>query len=332
MRVLLITDSNSHVRSESFYLLASELQKKNCEVFILDKAVDKNSRFFNLSSSKKWFFTVGNRDLSYESYQLKYNQVSQQLINDYDLVLLRIDRPVSNEFLHYIQSQFSDSLIINSPEGIIETASKEYLFTFEQFCPDMKLCSSLGEVLEFSKKFPIVLKPLKGYGGQGIYKLSDDRIFKENEEITYEEFNKSFLQSFSEGEQILAVRYLKNISLGDKRILVVNGKIVGAFNRVPEIGSWLANVAQGARYERAEATDREKLMAKVITKKLMEKGVYIYGFDVIKDDDGTELLSEINTLNVGGFYQLDELGDGKAILVLVNETLKKANEIIKAGV
>ena len=105
---------------------------------------------------------------------------------------------------------------------------------------------------------------------------------------------------------MLAMKYLKNVTQGDKRVVVVGGEIQGAILRLPARGSWLCNLKQGGSAAFADVDKSERQIAEVISPILRKQGVLIFGFDTLVDDHGIRRLSEINTLNVGGLLQAQE--------------------------
>lgn len=121
------------------------------------------------------------------------------------------------------------------------------------------------------------------------------------------------LKSYIETEGFLAMEFLKNVTQGDKRILVVNGQILASSLRLPTENSWLCNVAQGGRSVPAEATPEEIKIIETISPKLLEAGILIFGADTLVDNNGKRILSEINTLSIGGFPQAEKQ-TGKPIL------------------
>jgi glutathione synthase len=103
------------------------------------------------------------------------------------------------------------------------------------------------------------------------------------------------------------VKFLKNVSQGDKRIVVVNGRIMGASLRLPPTDSWLCNVAKGGSSNFAKADSDEIDMIDKINPKLAEMGIIMYGVDTLVDDDGNRVLSELNTTSIGGLPQIAKL-------------------------
>ena len=109
------------------------------------------------------------------------------------------------------------------------------------------------------------------------------------------------------------MKYLKNVDRGDKRVIVVNGKIMGATLRIPKQGSWICNLSAGGSSNLAKADDNEIKISESISPTIIDQGVVIFGFDTLVDDNGNRVLSEINTLNVGGLLQA-EMHSGKPVV------------------
>jgi glutathione synthase len=120
----------------------------------------------------------------------------------------------------------------------------------------------------------------------------------------------------------LAMKFLKNVAKGDKRLIVVDGEIMAASLRLPVTGSWLCNVAQGGYSVKSQAENSEIEIVKAIDPLLKSHGILIYGVDTLVDNTGKRVLSEINTLSIGGFPQ-SQSQTGKPI---INLTLDKIFE------
>jgi glutathione synthase len=182
----------------------------------------------------------------------------------------------------------------------------------------MKLCYSIEEVIDFAALFPIVLKPLKAYGGQGILKIDGDKLDNGENIFNTTEYLLR-IQEPLESEGYLAMKFLKNVHLGDKRILVVGGEIMASSLRLPPENAWLCNVAQGGQAELTTADEDEKAIIKSISPILEENGILIFGVDTLVDDDGKRILSEVNTLSIGGFMQAEE----QSGLPIIKKTIDK---------
>ena len=212
-------------------------------------------------------------------------------IQDYDFLLLRLDWPVSPEFLDFLVSVFPQEQIINSPEGMILTGSKEFLLNFPNLCPAMKICESIEDIEEFKEEYPMVLKPLENYGGFGLIKIENNEVIENGKKFNYDDY-LPILREKVKG-RYLAMKFLKNVTNGDKRVIVINGKILGATLRLPPSNSYICNLTQGGSSNYADVTKEETLIAKKISPLMIENGVLIFGFDTLEDDDGKRVLSEI---------------------------------------
>ena len=119
---------------------------------------------------------------------------------------------------------------------------------------------------------------------------------------------------------MLAMDYLPNVSQGDKRTIVVNKKIIGSALRMPPPESWICNIAQGGHALISAADENELRIEQEITPLLYDKGVIMYGFDTLVNDEGKRVLSEINTLSIGGLGPIEELS-GLPVLKTVSSLL-----------
>ena len=112
---------------------------------------------------------------------------------------------------------------------------------------------------------------------------------------------------------MLAMKYLRNVSLGDKRTIVINQQVLGSAIRMPAADSWICNVANGGHAIHSQPDEDELKIERELTPLLFKKGIIMYGFDTLVDDDGHRVLSEINTLSIGGIGPMSELS-GKPLL------------------
>ena len=162
----------------------------------------------------------------------------------------------------------------------------------------MKLCHSKEDVLQFSNQFAIVLKPLREFGGKGLLKISGHSINDGQRDFDLHEYLEMLAPEI-EQHGYLAMKYLKNVTQGDKRLVVVAGEILASTLRLPPEDSWLCNVAQGGIAVAAEADEQEIKIVKKIQPNLKKNGILMYGVDTLADDDGKRVLSEINALSIG---------------------------------
>jgi glutathione synthase len=243
---------------------------------------------------------------------------------DYDLLFLRLPRPLTDDFLIQLDLKLNHIVIINDPIGIINSSSKSFLLNFRELCPPIKLCKSISEVLDFSKKHDLVLKPLREYGGKGLLRIMGETLNDGDRDWNTIEYLWT-IENTLISDGYLAMKYLKNVVNGDKRLLVVNGEIQAAAIRFPARDQWLCNVASGGTAHPAEPTDKEVEIVNRINPLLKKNGILIYGADTLEDDDGNRTLSEINTLSIGGFAQAEKFTGKPVIKLTLDKIFEYAN-------
>ncbi len=306
-KVLILTDHTNHSSENSLYDLSVKmLSNPNTKcVDIASRAIVENQHFFSGKKDAKLFATSITMDFSFDKTHHPLEKgIKEVAVQDYDLVWLRMPPPLSKAFLQFANNTFSNAVIINNPKSIFLTGSKAFLVNFEHVCPPIKICNTFEDILSFKQKFPIVLKPFREYGGKGIVRIDGTDVFLGNEKISFETFQSTYEKA---PIPYLAVKYLKNVSQGDKRIIVVNGEILGASLRLPAKGSWLCNVAMGGSSNITDVTKEEAAIIQTINPKLTKLGIVMYGVDTLVGDDGKRVLSEINTTSIGGLPQIAAL-------------------------
>ena len=327
-KYLALTDHSGHSKENSLYALMRTLEQheKTESVFVASRGDIRNEPFFNEISNSELHVTDVDKKFDYhiEGQQFTNSQIKKR-IKDFDVILMRLPRPVSDEFLDFLVKEAEDKVIINHPHGIRKTSTKQYLLHFPEVCPEMKMMRSAADVKAFAAKFPIVLKPLREYGGKGIVKIEKGIVYHGNEELSLAEY-LSIIKIELELDGFLAMKFLKNVTQGDKRILVVDGKILAASLRLPAEDSWLCNVAQGGKSIASEADVEEVKIIEKIAPFLKQEGVLIFGADTLVDDNGKRVLSEVNTLSIGGFPQAEKQ-TGRPVL---QQTINLITEYVEA--
>ena len=220
---------------------------------------------------------------------------------DYDVVMMRLPRPIPDGFFEFLETIFANKMIINRPRGILMTSSKAFLLNFPSVCPPMQLVRTVEELDVFKSEYDFVLKPFENYGGKGIIKIEGDQVQEAGKTISYTDFKAAYAHQRT---PYLAMQFLKNVSQGDKRIVVVNGEVIGSVLRLPAKGNWLCNVSQGGKAVETRLTPEEHKIAEIISPVLHQHGIIAYGFDTLVDDSGKRVLSEINTLSIGGLIDI----------------------------
>lgn len=233
---------------------------------------------------------------------------------DFDAVLMRKDPPFDNEYLYstYLLelAQQQGARIINDPASIRGWNEKLSVARFQQFAPPFIVTSQQDKILAFlAKHQDIIVKPLDGMGGSGIFRLrkDDPNIYAILETLTQ-----------FETQTIMIQRYIPDIVKGDKRILVINGEpLPYALARIPKTGETRGNLAAGGKGIAQPLSARDKEIAETVGSVLKQHGLFLVGLDVIGD-----YLTEVNVTSPTGMVEIAVQTDCDPAKVMV-EALEK---------
>jgi len=223
---------------------------------------------------------------------------SEMFLEQLDCILMRLDPPFNMDYVYatYYLQRASDAgtLVLNNPAALRDINEKMFTAWFPQCCPPTLITSLNDKLREFHKEHgDIIVKPLDGMGGASIFRLKPD---DPNISVVLETMTR-----FGE-RQIMAQRYIPEITEGDKRILVVDGvPVPHALARMPAAGETRGNLAAGGTGVAVPLSDRDRQIAETIGPKLVEKGVLFAGIDVIGD-----WVTEINVTSPTCARELDE--------------------------
>lgn len=219
-------------------------------------------------------------------------------LSEMDVVLLRQDPPFDMNYItttHILERIHPKTLVVNDPAWVRNSPEKIFVTEFPDLMPETLITKDPQEIAAFRKEFgDIILKPLYGNGGAGVFHLADG-----DRNLT------SLLEMFSQmfREPIIAQRYLKDVRAGDKRIILIDGEPVGAINRVPSETDARSNMHVGGRAEKTALTEREREICARIGPSLRERGFILVGIDVIGD-----YMTEINVTSPTGIREVKRFG------------------------
>ncbi|KPB02061.1 glutathione synthase [Ahrensia marina] len=219
-------------------------------------------------------------------------------LRDMDVVLLRQDPPFDMNYItttHMLEMVHSDTLVVNNPRSVRNAPEKIFVMEFGDLMPETIVTLDLDEIRAFREKHgDIILKPLYGNGGAGVFHLRDG-----DRNLT------SLMEMFTQltREPIIAQRYLKDVRAGDKRILLIDGKPVGAINRVPSESDTRSNMHVGGQAVETTMTERELEICARIGPELEKRGLTLVGIDVIGG-----LMTEINVTSPTGVREVKKFG------------------------
>lgn len=219
-------------------------------------------------------------------------------LEEMDAVFMRTDPPVTVPYLYatyildYIDPQ--KTLVVNSPQGIRTANEKMYTLNFPEVMPETIVTQDKQLIRDFvEKQSAAVMKPLGGKAGEGILFLEPgDRNLNSLVEISTHQGK----------EPVMVQSYLPAAKEGDKRIILLNGKPIGAVNRIPTGKEFRGNMAVGGRVAGTEITDRELFICSQVAPKLVHDGLYFVGIDVIGG-----YLTEVNVTSPTGIREIDRL-------------------------
>ena len=219
------------------------------------------------------------------------------LARDIDVVLMRQDPPFD---LGYISAAFildrlrGETLVVNDPREVVNAPEKMFVLDYAQFMPPTLIARTIDEVRDFQARHgAVVVKPLHGNGGKAIFRIGEDGT---NLSALFEVFNQTW------PEPHMVQPFLPEVAQGDKRIVLVDGKFVGAINRFPGEGEFRSNLAQGGHAEAATLTAREEEICAAMGPELERRGLVFVGIDVI----GGKWLTEINVTSPTGIVAIDK--------------------------
>jgi glutathione synthase len=215
---------------------------------------------------------------------------------DTDVVLMRQDPPFDIGYItatHLLERVQGETLVVNDPAAVRNAPEKVWVLDFARFMPPTIVTRSLDVARQFlSEHGEIVVKPLHGNGGKAIFKIGRDGA---NLSSLMEVFNAAWR------EPHMLQAFLPEVAAGDKRIVLVDGEVAGAVNRLPGEGEIRSNLAVGGKAARTELTETEREICAALAPELRARGLLFVGIDVI----GGKWLTEINVTSPTGIVAID---------------------------
>jgi glutathione synthase len=222
-------------------------------------------------------------------------------LNDFDAVIMRQDPPFNVEYLANTwllsQAEKQGVKVFNSPSSLREHSEKISILEFPEFIAPTLVSRSVQQIKEFHKEHQdIVIKPLDGMGGMGVFRVGPDGLNLGSIVETLGEYGK---------RSLMAQKYLSEIKDGDKRLLLINGKPVPyVLARVPQEGDIRGNMAAGGIGIARPISARELEIANQLGPILIKRGLFLVGLDIIGS-----YLTEINVTSPTGFVEITKQTD-----------------------
>ena len=229
-------------------------------------------------------------------------------LGDTDAVLVRTDPPVDADFLAMtllLEFARGTTLLVNDPRGLREANEKLYACRFPDLMPPTVVTADAEALVAFADRHDgAVLKPLDGHGGAGVVRLG-----------VGDPAGPDVASAATGGgvRPVMAQQFLAGVVDGDRRILLLDGELLGVLNRRPAPDEFRANIGRGASVEVVEPDAADRRIVDALAPSLRADGLWFVGIDVI---DGH--LSEVNVTSPTGLRQLVRLSDGRPDLTVVD--------------
>ena len=273
--------------TDTSVFLACEIQKKRYKIFyyepknifIKNNKIYADGNFTKFYNKKKFFKLLGKKTINLERS---------------NYLLVRQDPPFNMNYITttYFLDRLKTVKIINNPTSIRNVSEKLYSHEFKKYMPSTIFTSRISDIISFVKKNKLsIIKPINGHGGNNI-KLLKGKINRKN-----------LYKYLKLHQYVMCQKFLPGIANGDKRVFIINGKVVGSFSRIPKKGSFLSNLSKGATVSTSKLTKKEKFVSKSIAKKLKKEGIFFAGIDFISE----KLNGDINVTSPTGLKNYFDL-------------------------
>ena len=238
--------------------------------------------------------------------------VQLDLGDDADVVLMRQDPPFDLGYItatHLLERIADKTLVVNDPANVRNAPEKVFVLDYAHFMPPTLVTRSLDEARAFlAQHGEIVIKPLHGNGGKAIFKVGADGA---NLSALIEVFNTAWR------EPHMVQAFLPDVAQGDKRIVLVDGVVAGAINRLPGEGEIRSNLAVGGSAVKTVLTPEEEAICAELGPELKRRGLLFVGIDVI----GGKWLTEINVTSPTGIVAIEKF-DGTDVAGLIWDAIE----------
>jgi glutathione synthase len=281
-----------NIDADSTFALALEAQKRGHALYhYLPRALTlRDGRLYARGRALEVFRRQGNHH--------HFGDLEELDLAGVDVILMRQDPPFDMAYItatHLLELLPDNGpLVVNDPVSVRNAPEKLFVLRFKELMPPTLLTLDPAEIRAFWQEHgDIILKPLFGNGGAGVFRLrpGDENL-------------NSLLEMYAlvHREPVMVQRYLPEVRQGDKRVILVEGEPQGAVLRVPPEGEARANLHVGGRAVSCELTPRDREICAAIGPTLREQGLLFVGIDVIGD-----YMTEINVTSPTGIQEIARL-------------------------
>ena len=277
-----------NIETDTTLFLALEAQKRSYQIYYYEP---QNLSFIDGKVTAKCF------QLTFFEETKKFYKIIKKLNLDLSkakVLLIRNEPPFNQQYINttFILEHISKKVkIINHPKSIREVPEKLFSIQLIKYMPSTLISENIEEIKIFFKKHKkIIVKPINGYSG--------------NEVILLKKFNNKIIDKYlKKHNHVIFQKFLPQISKGDRRVFIINGKIKGSISRVPKKYSILSNMSKGAIAQINKLTKRQIKISKEVANLLNKDNIYFAGVDFVQD----KLIGDINVTSPTGlttYYKL----------------------------
>jgi len=284
------------IAGDSTFKLALEAQKRGFELFhytpedlvYAQGFIRAKARNLEVKNQKPDHYSLG-PELSLD-------------LSEVDVVWLRQDPPFDMSYIlttHLLERLMPNTLVVNDPFWVRNLPEKLMVLNYPDLIPHTLISRDIKAIHEFRQLHgDVILKPLFGNGGAGIFRIKQG-------DNNLNSLCEMFFQNSR--EPVIVQEYLPAIVNGDKRVILVDGKPIGAINRIPPKGENRSNLHVGGQAFKVELTERDYEISSRVGKDLSNKGLIFAGIDIIGDK-----LTEINVTSPTGIVELEKFDNTNA--------------------
>ena len=220
-------------------------------------------------------------------------------VADADVVLMRQDPPFNMNYItatYLLESVASSVLVVNDPAAVRDAPEKLLVGQFPDLIPPTLVSANAEDIRIFHEAHKdVIIKPLYGNGGEGIFRIGEDGA---NLNVLLDVFTQQY-----NALPLVAQKFLPQVFDGDKRILLLDGKVVGAIDRFPPPGEVRANMHVGGKAVATNLSERDAFICNAVGTELRKRRLLFAGIDVI----GGHLI-EINVTSPTGIREVANFG------------------------
>jgi glutathione synthase len=229
-------------------------------------------------------------------------------LRDFDVIFMRANPPLDPLVLNFLDSIKDDVFIINNINGLREANNK--IYTASYYDPERELIPAthvsknidyLMRVIKESDADKMILKPLDGYGGSGVIVIEKSAMQNVKSLLDFYVNRDRGISNY-----VILQDYVEGAEKGDVRVLMLNGKPIGALRRVPSASDVRSNISAGGTVEKYKLTKADKILCDKVGEKLVRDGILYAGLDII----GGKLI-EVNVLSPGTIKDINKLNGVK---------------------